>query len=228
MKKVMLAASILFGAALYAHGDYNSPTGWDSSPYFTYQSWTFSSNANPSAPDTGYENPYGTPSSQFNAGTWMSDLSSPYGLTGRQGGWLISGATTKAQEPALAVITIPNQANAGLTKQVWVQATLSTNNSTLEKDISLKIEGTGFSYFSDTTDIKVLDASVGLIQATMLFSVTPQPASESIVLRADLASDQFLLFDRIDVASIPEPSTFVLLGVGLFSLLVYAWRRRRS
>ncbi len=228
MKKVLLAASILFGAALYAHGAYNSPTGWDDSPYFTYQSWSFSSNTNLDSPDIGYENPYGTPSSQFNVGTWINDLSSPYGLTGRQGGWLVSGATTKTQEPALAVITIPNQANAALTKQVWVQATLSTNNTNLEDDISLKIEGTGFSYFSDTTDIKILDGDVGLIQATMLFSVTPQPASENIVLRANLGSTQFLLFDQIDVATIPEPSTFVLLGIGLFSLLVYAWRRRRS
>jgi hypothetical protein len=34
--------------------------------------------------------------------------------------------------------------------------------------------------------------------------------------------------DNVSLTVIPEPSTFVLLGIGAISLLAYTWRRRRS
>jgi hypothetical protein len=42
-----------------------------------------------------------------------------------------------------------------------------------------------------------------------------------------------LIFDgpgnaEVTMTPVPEPSTFVLLGVGAISLLGYAWRKRRA
>ena len=33
--------------------------------------------------------------------------------------------------------------------------------------------------------------------------------------------------DNVRFSAVPEPSTFVLLGTGLFGLLAYAWRKRK-
>jgi len=36
-----------------------------------------------------------------------------------------------------------------------------------------------------------------------------------------------VFFDNVQINAVPEPSTLVLLGMGAFSLLAFAWRRRK-
>lgn len=39
--------------------------------------------------------------------------------------------------------------------------------------------------------------------------------------------DDSVCIDDVRFGSVPEPSTFVLLGMAAFSLIAYAWRRRK-
>lgn len=223
MRKVALAIAIVFVfTAGPACADYVNPPGWNTNAYFTHQSWDFNTNANPTVPDGGYFNPYGTPIATL-AGSWQNSLD-PWYATGRQGGWLFSGPKTMATQ--LATATIPNIAVPNLTKEIWLQATFATNNPD-PNDLALYFTVGGGPITPTSMVLTPLNA-YGLTRVTLGFSIFPQPASETLVFSAALDAGQYVLIDQLDVDTrcVPEPGTISMLIAGAFALAGWAVRRR--
>lgn len=213
-----------------AWADYVDPPPWQTNPYYTHQSWDFNTSDNPIAPDGGYSNPYGTPQVQVINGTWMS--SSPYYPYGdRSGWWIFQGPHTK--DDLLATITIPNTEHPELIKEIWFQATLQTNMMNLQEDleISLLPNGQGPPLFAGSNvDIEILDPNIGLVRATLRFTIPEQPEFEVFELRADMDSGDFFAVDQLDIdtrcVGIPEPAS-VVLGLLAAPALLLFWRRNK-
>jgi len=209
---VVLAGLVWTGVAV---GDYVSPPGWESNPYFTYQSWDFATDANPCSPVGDYVNPAGVGYATITGGQWVNQLP-----VGRQGGWQISGGTGAIE------FTIPSVADPNLTQEVWFQMTLFTNDFALMDHADARVYADDGTIDYQWETITPIDLNQGLVQYTAVWTVTPQPASGRIVLSADFTNNPglFVILDRADIAtrSVPEPATIGLLLSGL----AMAFRRR--
>lgn len=165
MRKVFISVIVVFLCAQLASADYANPPGWDTNPYFTHQSWSFTGPdpgnnvppPNPSAPDDGGAgNPNGPASFNLTApgAEWVDDLGMVYApdftpLGQRQGGWRIDGPSgiRDVQREEWFAIDIPNVKNPNLTKEVWIELTFMVTNlghaGTISDDVDLQIYADG-------------------------------------------------------------------------------------
>jgi hypothetical protein len=247
MKKFRFGVAIVVVAmfSTVTSADYSNPPGWESNPYFTHQSWEFSTNQTPLAPDSTAHpvvNPNGTPSGEVFAPTpgsytaaWIDDGSNFAPGLNRQGLWLFTATAQDGTYDALE-FEIPNSESDDRFKQVWFEATMWTNNIRGEDpdEIYAKIfddEGAEHPYTSRTLEFFGDDVNgAPFVHVTYLFDIVPQPAYERLVLGAHLLQGEMILLDQVDIDTrcIPEPSTAILFVMGIFGVGMFGRRRPRD
>jgi hypothetical protein len=221
--------------------DYQNPPGWENNPYFTHQSWSFDSDANPSAPDdNGAGNPYGTASLTFSNATWGDDLGMMYDpstfapLGERQGGWAIQGPQDGTE---WFRIDIPNQRDENMYKELWFEMTFRVSTQELagqiidKVDLQVYADGivNGDHQFTALTPVGGVigaDASMQIwLRFEGQFTFDPQPGSELVMLTGSLLDVEGVLLDQVDIDTrcIPEPMSICLLGIGALGVI----RRKR-
>lgn len=189
--------------------DIFTPPWQRDTPGTTWEAWTFTTAANPSAPDEGYFNPYGTPQATINAGT--SQWSALY--NGHIGVWTL-GASDSID------FGIPNTPlDPTKNKYVWTQLFWQSDNNGTPV---VTVDGV------QSTLVESQSEPGGWI-AGAYESVLPQnPAFEDVLVTGSLPGTTFDLGEVfIDTICVPEPSSLALLAVGTISLLTYASRKRR-
>ncbi len=208
--EVVGAIMVMASASAFAALDI-FPSPWRTTPPgeepTTYQSWDFTTNANPTVPDVEL-NPYGTAVLTVNGGffdetVWYNTLP---GFPGHQGIWGFE----------LDIwVDIPNNPTPNPYKQVWVQITYTASNA---PNIFVVPEGDFGEYaFMDLVDNVALDN--GWYHAVYSVIVEPNPSWELNIIRP---ADCTLYVDDLiieTICTVPEPATLLLLGVGSLSLL---------
>ena len=214
MKKLVLVIVIMMlSGGVHAALDLNpAPFRTDpiGTPTTTYQSWDFSTDANPTPPDVD-ENPYGTAELTVAGGffdntVWTDTLP---GYPGHQGIW--------GYEDDISVF-LPNNPTQNPYKEMWVQITYTASNA---PNLYVLPEGNAADYVFMTL-VENLDIDDGWFHATYHALVEPNPSFELNVIRP---ADCTLYVDDLiieTICDVPEPATLAILGLG--ALLIRAKR----
>jgi len=209
---LILCASIAWGASV--------PADWASGVNYTYQTWSFATSANPSPADTGYINP-GVPMFMMNtsAAAWFPTWQA------FQGAWVISGPASSVPTNPMVMFTIPNVPDPTRTKYLWVDIVFQANDDFID-DFYMAVLDNNYKQFAleGAPSVIPIDPTYGYYQIAAIFSIFPQPESETILLGLySINAEKFLAVDSITVATVcPEPATMGILALG--SLL--AFRKR--
>jgi hypothetical protein len=177
----------------------------------TLQSWLFSTNANPAAPDT-VSNPYGMPQvdlkgSFLNNTIWLEEDN------GHQGVWVVDRSIESDM-----VATVKNSPVQNPYKQIWLQITYSAQNG--EAPAIYVVPNGDISAYAPMTLVSKNAVDNNYYHAVYSLTIRPNPNFEQIFIRP---RDCQVYVDclTIETQCIPEPMTMGLLGLG--SLLL---RRR--
>lgn len=169
----------------------------------TLQAWDFLTNADPSAPDAGWQNPYGEPSADL-IGDFASNtvyLAEDYG---HQGVWIVD----RAQESDM-LIGIPNFPQPNPYKEIWIQLVYSSQDG-LAPMLYVQPDTQGYEAIDFVSSNQIDDMYSYALYHVIL---KPNPAFEVIRIRprdCQVFVDSIL----IETQCIPEPVTMVLLGLG--------------
>ena len=201
--------TVMLGSSAFALYDL-SPAPWRTDPTgqepTTYQSWEFTTDANPTAPDVDL-NPYGTAELTVTGDFMSNTVHYPTlpGFPGHEGIW---GYEEDIQ------VYLPNSAVANPYKEVWVQITYTASNA---PNLYVLPEGDPGQYVFMSLESNVaLDN--GWYHATYSAIVEPNPTFELNVIRP---ADCTLYVDDLiieTVCEVPEPATLAMLGLGALLL----------
>ena len=212
MKKYILASmtvAVVFGGLVASvKADDIYPPPWQrGTAGTTEQGWTFATSANPSTPDEGYFNPYGTPQATITGtgNVWNAFYDNHVGV------WTLCGSNSSMD------LGIPNTPyDPTKYKTVWTQITweptvtgqaapLVVVNGIQSAPVTTTPSGNG-SWFQSVYDT----------------TLVPNPAFEDVIITGSYQLGEVI----VDTQCVPEPSSLALLAVGAVSLLCASRKRR--
>lgn len=224
-----LAAVAVLAAGLGDATAFTVPTDWSSNPYYTQQTWSFGSNANPANADVGYINTNGTPTVTVDnaKATWYAS-GAPWGF-GYSGIYNVAGPSAKTDSPPIATFTIPVTAES-LTSAIYVDTVLQTNDPNFAADLALTAHTNGQDYYSGGNINAIpINPSYGIYEVQMLYQDIPGfTAPLTMNITGNLTAGLFVNFDYITVSTVPEPGSIAMLIASTLAVLGWAgWRRWR-
>lgn len=201
-----MAAAILLIAASVRADDIYPPPWQRGATNTTFQDWTFSTSANPSAPDNVY-NPNGTPQATISGtgNTWYQFYDNHNGV------WVLGGPSSSMD---LGIPNTPFDTNR--TKEVWTQITWEPNGTNAAPVVMVNgIASAPFTTYSE--------GNGGWFQSVYDTTLASNPQYEDVIVTGSYYLGEVV----VDTICIPEPSSLALLALGSISLLLYASRKRR-
>lgn len=211
---VVLALCFAVGGAALAHDLY--PPEWRDSDGATFQHWTFSTDANPAAPEV-VRNAYGDPTAVITVGDmgigWVDvDI---FGYGSMSGVWdLGSGGTID--------LYVPNRPTPGPYKDIWVQITYLLDPFDAPE---VNVIGAELIGEPESQIVEELPGFGQWICAVSKWRIYPNPDNEIVQITAGnfgSVIDQIV----VDTKCVPEPSCMVSLLAGGVGLVI--GRRRRK
>lgn len=211
---VVLALCLAMSAAAAADDLY--PPDWRDSEGATFQHWTFSTDANPAAPEV-VRNAYGDPIAVISVGEmgigWVDvDIPSYGSMTGV---WDLGSCGT-------IDLYIPNRPALGPYKDVWVQVTYLVDP--FEEPL-VDVPGAELIGEPESQVVEELPGFGQWVCAVSKWRIYPNPDNEVVQI---VAGGFGSVIDQIvvDTKCVPEPSAFVSLLAGAVGMLIS--RRRRK
>ncbi len=221
---IVLIFTLALGLSSIARAEAPLDSGWSENPYFTSQTWNFSTDQTNPIPDE-YQNPQ-TPI--LKVGTSHNpvhfDVDPDEGT--RQGCWGFEGPIDPKLKPEpLLQFDIPNTPGTELVKKIWFQMSLDVHMDDPWEQFFLKalsVDNMTF-YDYELVDFSFSDDEDDhFAEVTVEFQLDHQPAEEAICFWALLNEGDWVLFDRVKIETqcfaVPEPTSMALLamlGLGL-------------
>ena len=199
-------AVVFCGSVVPVWADDIYPPSWQrGGPGTTYEGWTFATDANPSAPDEGMYNPYGTPEATVTGGTWSAFYDNHVGV------WTLGSSSS-------IDLFIPNTPRDD-TKYKNVQTQLTWDPEFVGQQAPLVVVD-GIQSAPVTT---YPAGNAGWMQSVYETTLAYNPSSEDIIITGSYDLGEAV----IDTQCVPEPSTFALAFAGLATATLL-WRRGRA
>jgi hypothetical protein len=203
---VCLFMMIVFGSSVaLTWADDLLPPPWQrGSDRTTYQDWTFATNGNPLGPDVGIINPYGIPTATISGGTWTQYFDNHVGV------WSL-GSDSFIDAP------IPNAPDhPDWNKNLWIQLTWQPEQGTVP---TILVDNLPVNLY-ETDQLP----NTNWFHSTYSITLPYNPEKETVHLTGAVHLGEIV----VDTQCVPEPSTMVMLAMGVLSLLAFGWRQRRQ
>ena len=198
-----MTVAVVFGGsmALVRADDIYPPPWLRGQPYTTYQDWTFTTSANPAAPDSGVFNPYGNPTATIYHASWSDSYDSHVGV------WNFDWGTNAL------TLNIPNApSDPTRQKELWVQITFQSD-------------------YGGAPRVSANGAGLTLVQSTPVGTGSWLQNVYEVLLPTNPSSEQVLVMLPfspmrvgevvIDTICIPEASSLALFGLGAAALVIF-------